>query len=474
MDDILFKKLTLNDLILLRKYFENCPFRMSDYTATFKFMWQRYDSLEFACVENCLIFKGRRGGRTFFYYPVSSNNADDELRALNVLENYCVQKKIRLHFAYVPREKMDVMLERYGTEMRIVNNRRWRDYLYNATDFITYGGKRFSGQRNHVNKFKKNYPNYSFVTLSGDDRAEIFGFLKKFEERQLTKDEVSAREELRVVYDLLPYIDELNILAGAIKVDGEIIAVSMGEKCGDTLIISVEKALVEYAGVYQVMAQEFARQFAADGVNFINREDDSGDAGLRKSKLQYNPVRLVDKYDVYPRRIIDRLTHLPHIVAERVVLKEIEDVNATEFYRLEYDGVRNKYWGYDWREHFDGEPTPEYFMHEMREDFKNREEMPLGIYLGKALIGEAVLHSFGYANDCEVGIRVLPEYEGQGYAREAVLALTAYAFFELDAEVINAKCFKANVRSAALFPSVGFRPSGEDDTYYYFIKTAAN
>ncbi|MGN0817460.1 MAG: GNAT family N-acetyltransferase [Candidatus Coproplasma sp.] len=472
MDEIDFKKLTLDHLISMRQKLKNCPFRMSDYTTTFKFMWQKFDALDYAVIENSIVFMGKRGGRAFFYYPVS-DNPDDELRALDKLESYCLSNNIRLQFAYVPREKTDVMLLRYGTDVRFINDRRWRDYLYNANDFITYGGKKFAGQRNHVNKFKKNYPSYSFVTLTGDDRAEIFGFLKKFEERQLVKDEVSAREELSGVYELLPYMDELEILAGAIKVDGEIIAVSMGERCADTLIISVEKALVEYDGVYQVMAQEFAKKFAADGVNFINREDDSGDAGLRKSKLQYNPVRLVEKYEVFPARIIDRIPHLPVINAERVTLKEIDRVNALEFYRLEYDGVRNKYWGYDWREHFSGEPTPEYFMHEMREDFNRKDEMPLGIYLGKVLIGEVVLHNFGYANDCEIGVRVLPEYEGKGYAREAVLALIGYAFYEVDAETVYAKCYKQNVRSAALFPAVGFRPNGEDEKFYYFKKTAA-
>ncbi len=65
------------------------------------------------------------------------------------------------------------------------------------------------------------------------------------------------------------------------------------------MIIHVEKALIEYEGAYPTMAQEFAEQFAVDGIIYINREDDSDDPGLRKSKLQYNPIRLVDKYDIF-------------------------------------------------------------------------------------------------------------------------------------------------------------------------------
>ena len=257
------------------------------------------------------------------------------------------------------------------------------------------------------------------------------------------------------------------------EVDGEIIALSIGERCGEQLIIHVEKALTQYEGAYPTMAQEFAKHYAADGVVYINREDDSGDPGLRKSKLQYNPVRLVDKFDVFPRRAIERVNHIPVFVTERLTIKEITDINSLEFYRLEYDMERNKYWGYNWREHYKGEPTPEFFMQGIREDFEKREEMPMGIFLGKRLIGEVVLHNFGYRNDCEVGVRLLPEYEGNGYAKEAVLGAMNYAFFDLNIETVLAKCYKQNLRSRSMLLAAGMRPNGEDETYFYFRKTAA-
>ena len=80
--------------------------------------------------------------------------------------------------------------------------------------------------------------------------------------------------------------------------DGDrVIAISIGEKIGDTLFIHCEKALTEYHGIYQAVVQSFAKMYATD-VKYINREEDDGVEGLRKSKLSYRPVFMLKKHSV--------------------------------------------------------------------------------------------------------------------------------------------------------------------------------
>ena len=73
---------------------------------------------------------------------------------------------------------------------------------------------------------------------------------------------------------------------------------SLGEIIGDTLFTHIEKADRDYEGCYQMLVAQFAQQFAGESVAFINREDDTGDLGLRTSKLSYHPVALLEKYTV--------------------------------------------------------------------------------------------------------------------------------------------------------------------------------
>ena len=82
-----------------------------------------------------------------------------------------------------------------------------------------------------------------------------------------------------------------------IKFNEEIVSFAIGEKRDNVIFIHIEKADVNYAGAYQMIVNEFAKKFASD-VEFINREDDAGDLGLRTSKQSYHPVSRPKKLNV--------------------------------------------------------------------------------------------------------------------------------------------------------------------------------
>ena len=42
----------------------------------------------------------------------------------------------------------------------------------------------------------------------------------------------------------------------------------------------------------------FAESMKSDRLIYINRQDDAGDEGLRKSKQGYKPCKMLDKYNI--------------------------------------------------------------------------------------------------------------------------------------------------------------------------------
>jgi RimJ/RimL family protein N-acetyltransferase len=61
----------------------------------------------------------------------------------------------------------------------------------------------------------------------------------------------------------------------------------------------------------------------------------------------------------------------------------------------------------------------------------------------------------------EIGYGIVPSHRGQGYAREAIAALTDWAFATGEARVCVASVSPRNAASLALVRSIGFRQVGE-------------
>ena len=64
----------------------------------------------------------------------------------------------------------------------------------------------------------------------------------------------------------------------------------------------VEKAFADVSGAYPTINYEFLQHNASLGFSFVNREDDTGDEGLRKSKTDYHPVKMIEKTIVTLKR----------------------------------------------------------------------------------------------------------------------------------------------------------------------------
>ena len=135
----------------------------------------------------------------------------------------------------------------------------------------------------------------SLVTLSScvSPTTSTGGSMSNSQESSSITNSESVSESVSINENADYIVSEIKTLENGktyLEVDGKMVGVSVGEKRGDTLIVHVEKALYEYSGAYPTLAQEFAKAFAVNEIEFINREDDSGDLGLRTSKTQYQPI----------------------------------------------------------------------------------------------------------------------------------------------------------------------------------------
>ena len=456
-----FKRLD-KDVLKIKEYMEKSPIEFCDLSIGAKYLWRDEFVIDYAIIDDTLIMKETcKDYKDAFYMPIGKNVE----KGLEEIENYQKLKGDTLKFCCIDNDTAEYFIKRYeGVE--IVNDRDWSDYIYLAENFKTYSGKRFSGQRNHVNKFKKAYPNYKFKVLTDKELDRVKEFLKEFDgENDFSL--FYANSERQKLFDFIENSFRLNQLAGYIEVDGKMIALSIGERVKDTLIVHVEKGLKGYDGIYPTMAQEFAIYYAVDGVEKINREEDCGDMGLRTSKLQYHPIEVKEKNILTVKTLFSNILPPVYIKTERLELTEFKE-NDPRYAKLYLDDELNKWWGYDYREDLVGAPTPEYFYSFMKGLKDKKEEYSLSVNLNGELIGEVVLWNFGFDKSVEVGFRFFREHHGKGYALESVSALINYAKNTLKATKILDRCHKDNLPSKKLIERLGFKFVKEDLTHYYF------
>lgn len=288
-----FKPLKIEHIGLLRPYFEKCTSRLCDCTVGGTFMWRDFFKTEFAVEEGVLYLKVEDfKGRTAFAYPMGGEGE----KAVRKIESFCNENNIIPEFCMVPEENLE-MLTNTMSKAEVYTDRIWYDYLYNAEDIKNLAGRKYSGQRNHINKFMKLYESWSFEEITPENTAEVKQFMDHF----LKADEGNSRtltEGNLKTLEILDNYEAYGLIGGILRVDGRIIGMFIGEILHDTLFIHSEKCLREYEGSYPVLVRETARHFAGDGVNFINREEDDGEEGLRTSKMSYHPCRLIEKMAV--------------------------------------------------------------------------------------------------------------------------------------------------------------------------------
>ena len=172
------------------------------------------------------------------------------------------------------------------------------DYLYLREELATLPGSRFHKKKNRINYFTGRH-DYSVEFFSGEHLTGCRKLIDRLIQSSYDDMEHSSlRLELEATHEALECAEELGLEGVVVNVNDTVAAFALGERLNrETAVCHFEKADHFTEGLYQLVNREFARLLFQE-CRYLNREQDLGNAGLRRAKLSYHPVELVKKYMV--------------------------------------------------------------------------------------------------------------------------------------------------------------------------------
>ena len=276
----------------LKPFFTDNLCRICDCTVGGTYIWRDYHKTEYAEEDGVLYLKV--GYPEPAFAPPRSDEPAKE--SYERIIQYCTASNVPPLVCAVSETVLQDILKKFPRS-NYRTDRDWSDYLYLCDDLINLSGRKYAGQRNHINRFTREHTSWSFERIKSDQHDDVKAFLENYSKQQ-KKDSPAYIEGNIKALEVLDNLEKYKLSGGALYVGGEVAGVSFGEVVDDTLFVHIEKANTDFHGSYPMLLSQFARMFSEKGTKYVNREEDDGDEGLRTSKLSYHPIEILHKYTV--------------------------------------------------------------------------------------------------------------------------------------------------------------------------------
>ncbi len=290
-----WKSLTIEDAEIFKNHMGYYRYRTYDILFTNMFMWSFLRRTAYKIIDGFLCIKGELEGVEYLYFPVGEGELRKTIKAL--LEEFGQGFKMR-----AVNKDMIALLKKEFPKTFVYELEYGRgDYLYKTDDLVELKGKKYHSKKNFVNRFEKTY-SYTYENIGPENIREVLEFQKWWCEIKGCSLRGSLKDEKVGVIRVLENYEKLNLSGGLIRVDGKVVAFSIGEAINyDTAVVHIEKADHNYIGAYQMINKLFIENEFLE-YKYINREEDLGIPQLEKAKLSYNPVKILEKNRVFLRK----------------------------------------------------------------------------------------------------------------------------------------------------------------------------
>lgn len=353
---IKFKDLSTSDRALIQRFTlygerQNCDLSFSNLIS-----WRFLYNTQFAVIDDYLVFRFHTGRHLAYMMPIPKPQVMEDgsyrvkpcdecsVKVIRTIRDDSIAMGHPFLMLGVCNYMVDLIEQSFPDTFTIEPNRNFADYIYTRDKLINLSGKKLQSKRNHINKFKSLYPQYTYRPLTEDLIPQCLELEKQW--RKVSKDDTDEQDldeslsiELRSMTRAFHRWDRLGLTGGTIWVDDKLVAFTFGCPINQTTFdVCVEKADVNYEGAFSIINQEFVKHLP-EQYCYINREEDMGNEGLRRAKLSYHPDILLEKNTVMEKHPLREFEDQDRILQETRDLWKLVFNDSDKFMDLYFSRV---------------------------------------------------------------------------------------------------------------------------------------
>lgn len=260
------------------------------------YLWNSEYNIKVAVFDDTLIKAYFRGdGRLWGYCFPHGKNVRGALEAIfeDAREN-----DRQPYLGYMSRDEREEFERIYPDKYIFEPSTTTQDYIYLTENLANLPGKKYHAKRNHISRFFRNFPESRIEPITKQNAKDALTVARLWcEENGI---DCNTHAEYAVIGEALDNLELFEMRGMMLYADEKPIAMTLGSEISEICFdVNFEKALKDYDGSYAVINNEFAKTLTS--YKYLNREEDLGLEGLKKSKLSYHPEIIYERFDGIPK-----------------------------------------------------------------------------------------------------------------------------------------------------------------------------
>ncbi len=298
MTESLFHKLSIQDKDQYDKYYRLSGSPITDMTFNCRYAWDAAFHSEIAIINDCLVMISDGGCFTdpHMLIPLGIFDVNGLTEIIEAVRPVFKERGWAMKIMGIDEIKLPLFEKLPYRNVHFCFNNDFSDYLYDAEELRSLSSEKLRKKRGHINRFLRQYPDSKYTSVTGKDRDDCLLLVKSWCDSKGIDIYDCQNSDYAMIERLFNDIDALDVYGGVIRIGGEVAAFSLGSRGNhNRAFIHFEKANPTYDGAYTAINQMVLSHEFTDAET-VDREEDLGIPGLRKSKQSYYPIQLLKKY----------------------------------------------------------------------------------------------------------------------------------------------------------------------------------